>query len=343
MGNNLDDNTSYIYQERPTKKTLRELKRTVPKNEIAQGSTTLQWKTMCNQQIVTNTEQVKSFDETCVGLNISVPIMYGNNSYPVYDVKNEFSSASTFTPGLASTPIKQFRLASDITSAPSSSGTDIQQQFQINLVQMDSNSLTDIKKDVDFKQIQDMIIQQTLSNGCNYAEPNSEFVPIATIDNIKVDKVLTENVFEVPNTMIAYLFDEKTQDVHPMRLVQMDEDISTYELIQQKQPDEVRPTLTAATYADQSPDKIKPKKSIQRKYRKSTLNWKNIRHLLPHRPIKPTNAQGDVELASNMKTGIIPARKPRRKYNTDEDYKPPSKLQINKGIAKHIEKIFEPN
>ena len=318
MGKTLDEDTSYVYQENATKSTLRELRKKF--QMIAHASNS-------KEHLLANTEEIKSFDDTSLALNIAVPTLSAEPNCRLDDVKYNLSSTCSFNPRLASTPIKSNLLGNALQSKPLYSVKEENQEINLKWIGMDPNHSPHSNSDQELNTIKELIIQQTLANVPTFGEVTSPFMPVAMIDNIPVSKVVTETVFEVPNTMIAYLFDENTQDVHPMRIIPMDEDIYTYDLNTKNAAEDMKNTLTAQQCEKECLDQNSRENSLEKKYRKTALKWKNIRHMVPRRPIKPE--------INGCTSKIISTHKNKIKCKQDADYKPPSTIQVNKGKTKY--------
>ena len=173
--------------------------------------------------------------------------------------------------------------------------------------------------------ISDNNLQETNGSKCN--ERNDEFVPIAIINNIitnikgednEVKGMCTQRIFEVPNTMIAYVYDEATQTLNQMEIIQLNDDVSTYQLINPKDNEKLH-----------VPDKIRgdpkylqdiPYSKKSNGYRLTAFKWKKIRHMVPRRPPKPKCHRN------------IGMRKAKSERLYDEDYKPPSHVKLSQGI-----------
>ena len=321
MGDLIHDDNRYIYHENVTKKTLREMKKDIEGRAhdayMHSNVPTYQRLIKNHSPTFTDSECIKSLDETGLGLNISITNTsgIGDKRCHVYDVKG-------FTPSVASTPIKRDILVPNNTS-------NVQHHLLGNSINME-NSYLPCNNDVDLNQIQDLILQNTLSNVGTFQGRNWDFVPVATIDNINVN---TQNVFEVPNTMIAYLYDETNQILHPMKIVHMDEDISTYEFLQPKAPDITNENSRARASEHEGQREVAKKINRHKIYRKTSLKWKKIRHKLPRRPLKPVEDENAEEIATIIASPLLWQKKRKDNYKSDKNYKPTCKIEVTTGIA----------
>ena len=282
MINENNEDSTYVYQENPTKKkTLRELR-----SQFAMQT-----------PYIRNSTTNHHYD-SFLGLNTSIE-------------NNTDSSVTGFKPGLASTPIRS------------------------NLVQHHTadNPIWSAQQRIDRGEA--IIIDHTVNNAIDLTscDQNKLFWPVGTLDNIiennnskdqkkQVDNICTERIFEVPNTMIAYVFDEATEYLQPMKIIILNNDVSTYEPLKSDANDVMINKSTSHTDANT------PKKMFKDKpYRRTTLKWKNVRDKMPRRVAKP--------IAQNISSTTIPqltGLNITSHNDLDKDYKPPSKYRNHQGI-----------
>ena len=346
MGNPLKKDTTYIYQESTKKQTLREIKRQFRADSNIQHSPAQhsEYQNICN--IITKSNghsEVEGFDETIIGLNISIPNMKSaaSSHHSADNRKLNDLSMCAFSPGLSSTPKKNNSIPVDESSKTVFSGLQRQEIFNRKLISTNEYLSNPKYRAEDITESQKLMIEHTFSSmpTCDVLsqDVHSQFVPVATVDNIlptmKIKKeemysttVSTENIYQVPNTMIAYIYNEATDNLCPMQIIVLDENVSTYEPLENIPKDDDQQHCQI-----HNKQKISQKQPVKRKYRQSACKWRSIRHKIQCRPAKPSSVRSRGKV-SNQSTNSCLLMKEKRLCKADEDYKPPACIQNGKCI-----------
>ena len=243
MGEELKEDTSYIYQGETThRKTLRQMKRKHYQNYS-----------------LTNDRQ---------------KLIHDNK----HTLNNSDLSVSAFSPAIAtSTPIKSDMVGEPITIVPQLNNEDVvtAQLLQFHDLARESNNEISVNN-----------ISQAISTS-KFQQQKDEYVPIAKIENIfpkikdeesDVNGLSKEKIFEVPNSLIAYIYDEGHQHAHKMQIIQLNTDVSTYQVIKPIEKDSqhiIEPTtICQKDFHDITSSRM------GNTYRQTASKWKSFRHKL---------------------------------------------------------------
>ena len=251
---------------------------------------------------------LKSIEEGIAGLSVSMPDIKTRETVSVNiipkPIENITHSPVAFNPGSASTPIKP-----NVT---------------------DCHRDNPIWRNQHYNTAEQLIIEENSKIPVNATSciADEQFWPVATIDNIiqndkfkgqdiKFGTLCTEKIFEVPNTMMAYVFDQATDCLQPMKIIILDGDVATYEPVKDEQTNVLKENYSSPNSPNSPPTKVRGKT-----YRKATLKWKKLRHLIPKRIQKPLFHK---DVGDKNKSQLSGVRK-RKRNEVDQDYKPPSNL-----------------
>ena len=347
MGQELKDDNSYIFQENTKRQTLRAMKRMVAANTDHENSGSIMNSTdnLVTLKIQNNDHvQLQTVYDMNLGFNISIAdpnLIENNKSLSNFNVKSHDSSMCAFTPGFASTPIKNKVTPNETITKPLWTLLEGQQVCQTKWIRNENERSSTNCTEREMQTLQHMIIQETLNSGPTCKLPSNDvscpFVPVARIDNIyphtnvkaehiDVNSSSTENIFQVPDTMIAYVFNEATQSLTPMQIIEIDENVSTYQpLMTQQDVNKGNGNITYIKSSDCS--KKERKQPVSTMYRKVAYKWKNVRPNLQRRPPKP-HINRRQNYPSYTQIQKISVKKKQKNTKYDVDYKPSSSLQI---------------
>ena len=182
---------------------------------------------------------------------------------------------------------------------------------------------------------------------CNYVNCNS---PSDCEQKADISmKANNEQVFDIPDSMVAYIYNKTTQNVVKVKLIPENEDIPRYVPVQTNGEEIPTPNskapCTDARAVSQGNDTLpfpRPKllstskgptkKSVQKnKFRRITAKWKNVRNRSLHAKFIP-KCSPVIQKPSDIKKKKNSGRKHHITFNEDPDYKPTTKIQDDTGI-----------
>ena len=220
------------------------------------------------------------------------------------------------------------------------------------------NTVTDIASKLDSLDddnlaiLQNMIIEQRMRNYDHVSSNNfgdkqdiiSPFLPVCTIDNIRcggyaddperkpvISETNREEIYNIPNSLVAYIYNENTQDVVKVKMIQHNEEIASYTQIEP-------PIISSTSHEDPlavPKQKLKTEKS-HNGVRSITAKWKRVTNRDLHTKFISHSLGIMRTNATNSKSKNKPKRSSKflHKYpinGHDPDYRPHSTVSKLKG------------